>query len=96
MAEAVSRSELFPAAGFAIVCGVKTAVTPAGKPVTVRLSAPENPFVTAVPSATTTLPPCAREAAAEPGVIVNPLTTIVTTTVGAGVTPLPVPVTVIG
>lgn len=69
--EADSFRELLPAAGFAIVAGVKAAVTPAGKPVTVRLTTLENPFVTVVATATRTLLFLASDAAVEPAVRVK-------------------------
>jgi hypothetical protein len=91
---AVSLSELTPAAGFRMVGGVKIAVKPGGKPVTVIVNDPENPPVTEVVTGISTLPPRTSEAAAEAVDTVNPLTTSVTTTVGAGDAPPPVPVTV--
>jgi len=95
-AEAVSRSELAPAVGFAMVGGVKRAVTPGGNPVTVNFSAPAKPLDAVVPSAIATMLLRASVAETEPAVSLNPPTTTVTTTVGAGETPLLVPITVIG
>jgi hypothetical protein len=92
---AVSVNELLPAAGLAIDAGEKTAVTPAGNPVTVSASAPENPPDTDVLTGTTTLPVRATDAVVEVVVRLNPLTANVTITVGAGDTPPLVPVTVI-
>jgi hypothetical protein len=92
---AMSRIELLPATGFVIVGGVKIAVTPVGNPVTVKLSDPENPPVTEVVIGTRALLLCASDTAVEVVATWNPLTTSVTTTVGAGDTPPPVPVTVI-
>lgn len=95
-AEAVSLSELAPAAGLAMVGGVKRAVTPAGKPVTVNVSAPGKPLDAVVRSAIAITLLRASVAETEPAVSLNPPTTTVTTTVGAGETPLLVPITVIG
>jgi hypothetical protein len=95
VSSAVSFNELLPDAGFVIVAGVKVAPTPAGNPVTDKVSGPENPPVTDVVIGSVTLALRVTDAVAEL-LTVNPLTTNVTTTVGAGDTPPPVPVTVIG
>lgn len=92
----VNFSELLPAAGFVMLAGVNAAVTPAGRPVTVMASAPENPPVTDVVTGIVTVEPRVSEAVVEVVATLNPLTTSVTTAVGNGVTPPPVPVMVIG
>jgi hypothetical protein len=92
---AVSFIELLPAAEFVMLAGVKTAVTPVGNPVTVRLSAPENPLVTEVAIGTATVLPRASVAVVDVVVTLNPLTTSVTITVCVG-TPALVPTMVMG
>jgi hypothetical protein len=92
-AGAVSRIELLPAAGFEILRGVKIALTPAGKPVTVKLRSPLNPPVADVVIGTRTL--LFRTSDAVVGAVTAyPLTTTVTTVMGNGEIPPPVPVTV--
>ena len=91
---AVSFSELLPAP--VTVDGEKDAVTPAGRPVTDKLRTPANPPVTVVVIGTVTLVPRAADAVTEVAATLKPLTISVTIAVGAGVTPPPVPVMVIG
>lgn len=90
---AVSFNELVPAP--ATDDGVNAAVTPDGNPVTVKLSDPANPPVTDVVIGTSTLLPRATDAVTDVADTLNPLT-ISVTTAGAGVTPPPVPVMVMG
>lgn len=92
-ADAVSRMELLPAAGFPILCGVKSAVTPVGRPVTVKFRSALKPPVTDVAIGTSTLPFLTSDAVGG-AATVKPLTTTVTTAVGDGETPPPAPVTV--
>jgi hypothetical protein len=92
-AEAVSRTDPLPTAGFRIVGGVNVAVTPKGKPVAVMVSGPVNPFVTAVEKGTSTLPFRTSDAVAF-AVTVKPLT--ISVTVDVCDAPPPAPVTVIG
>jgi hypothetical protein len=90
--EADSINELVPPA--LIVAGMKVCITFAGIPEVDRVSAPENPPSPAVRIENAVLLPRASDIAVALVDTVNPLTTNVTTTVGAGETP-PVPVTVI-
>jgi hypothetical protein len=92
-AGAVSRNELLPPTGVEILCGVKIALTPAGKPVTVNPRSALNPPVADVVIGIRTLPLLTSDAAGG-AVTANPVTVTVTTTVGDGETPPPVPVTV--
>ena len=90
-AGAVSRSELLPADGLPILGGVKTALTPAGRPVTVNVRSPLKPPEVEVVIGIRTLEFLTKDAMGG-AVTENPLTTIVTIAVCdcEGVPPVPV------